>query len=183
MAKESSLGNAFLKGLGALVAGLLLFAGEQYIQHHYFADKPQGQPPPPEIIPVAGRVVDAAGTKAIENAVVQLTIGQIHEDQNTDSEGRYAFSLQGFDRKTAASMTIDAQGYKHLSMNLLLSMMGDDKELKLVANTATAPGHAGIGAIVGATWVGPGHGGAATAPPAMVRYARRINPKVIVAHN
>ena len=180
MAKESSLGSSFLKGLGALVAGLLLFAGEQYIQHHYFADKP----PAPQIIPVAGRVVDAAGTKAIENAAVQLTIGQIHEDQNTDSEGRYAFSLQGFDRNAAASMSIDAQGYKHLSMNLLLSAMTDDKELKLEANAPAAPGHAGIGAIVGATWVGPGHGGAATAPPAMVKYVRRTDLRQIVAmHN
>ena len=179
MAKVSSLGSSFLKGLGALVAGLLLFAGEQYIQHHYFEDKP----PAPQTIPVAGRVVDAAGAKAIVDAVVKLTIGQIHEDQNTDSEGRYAFSLQGFDRNTATSMSIDAQGYKHLSMNLLLSAMTDDKELKLEANAPTAPGHAGIGAIVGATWVGPGHGGAATAPPTMVQYARRINPKVIVAHN
>src|SRR5512133_202195 len=178
MARESSLGTSFLKGLGALVAALVLFAGEQYIQHHYWQDKPPSnpdhppvQPPAAETIPIAGRVVDAGGTKAITNATVQLTIGQIHEDQNTDSEGRYAFSLQGFDKNTAASMSIDAQGYKRLSMNLLLTAMAEDKELKLEADAPAAPpGHAGIGAIVGATYVGHGNGGSPTAPRAMVSY-------------
>jgi len=177
MAKES-LGTSFVKGLGALVAALVLFAGEQYIQHHYWPD-PDGN------IPIAGRVVDAAGTKAIENAVVQLTVGSVHEGQNTDSEGRYAFSLQGFDRNTAASISIEAQGYKPLSVNLILNSMTEDKELKLEAQSQTAPGRPGIGAIVGATYVGPGHGGASgtVIPNSMVQYVRRLNPSVIIAHN
>ena len=71
------------------------------------------------MIPIAGRVVDAVGTKAIENAVVKLSVGEIHEDENTDTEGRYAFSLKGFDPQTAASMTIAAPGYKPAQKLLL----------------------------------------------------------------
>lgn len=171
MAKESSLLSRFLKGMFGLLTALALFAGEQYIQHHYFQDNKPG------IIPVAGRVVDAAGTRAIENAIVQLTIGQFHEDQNTDSEGRYAFSLQGFDQNTAVSMGIDAQGYKHQSMNLLLSAIAEDKEIKLEAQNQIGPGHLGIGAIAGSTYLGPKHGNAS------VQYIRRINPQVIIAHH
>jgi hypothetical protein len=115
--------------------------------------------------------------------VVNLSVGEIHEDENTDTEGRYAFSLKGFDPQTAASMTIAAPGYKPLSMNLLLNMMADDKELKLVAEQQTAPVNPGIGAIVGATWVGARHAGTPTATPTMVQYVRRANPKLIIAHN
>ncbi len=35
--------------------------------------------------------------KLSKNALVELAIGDIHENQNTDSLGRYAFSLKGFD--------------------------------------------------------------------------------------
>jgi len=192
MAEESTLGKSFLRGVGALAAALVLFAGEQFIQHHYWPDKTA--PPSPgndnhepaarAMIPIAGRVVDAVGTKAIENAVVKLSVGEIHEDENTDTEGRYAFSLKGFDPQTAASMTIAAPGYKPLSMNLLLKMMADDKELKLVAEQQTAPVSPGIGAIVGATWVGAArHAGTPAATPTMVQYVRRANPKLIIAHN
>ena len=77
MAEESNLGKSFLRGVGALAAALVLFAGEQFIQHHYWPDKAappsagndNHEPAAPAMIPIAGRVVDAVGTKAIENAV------------------------------------------------------------------------------------------------------------------
>lgn len=207
MGDESSSFSSVAKWVGGILAALLIFAGEQYIQHHWpdtsksqqsdnstqntgttnkshDADHETHPSPAHVILPVAGRVVDAAGTKAIENAVVHLTIGVIHEDESTDTEGRYAFSLEDFDPQTAASMTVEAPGYKHLSMNLLLKAMAEDNELKLVADQPSAAGHAGLGAIVGATWVGaahPGASGTTTGNSAMVNYVRRVNPKLIVA--
>ena len=202
MANES-LGMSFLKGLGALAAALVLFAGEQYIQHRYWPDKPsqqgqnfagnQSQPPaagdkqpqtPPDVlIPIDGRVIDTAGTRVIENASVDLAIGVMHENQSTDSDGRYAFSLEGFDPQTAASMTISAPGYKPLTANLLLSKMEEAKELKLEA-LPPPPGHGGLGAVVGAVYVGhaPAAGGQVKIP-AQLAYVRRVDPKVIVAQH
>ena len=193
MADESSLGNSFLKGLGALVAALVLFAGEQYIQHRYWPDKPaqppqspgnQFQTPAAELIPIDGRVIDASGTRVIENASVDLAIGTIHESQSTDSDGRYAFSVQGFAPQTAASMTIEAPGYKRFTANRLLSKLEEEKELKLEAQPSGAPpGHGGLGAIVGAVYVGPGGtAGHAVKIPAQLPYVRRVDPKAMVAH-
>jgi hypothetical protein len=178
MSDDSSMGSAFVKGLGALVAALFLFVAEQYIQHRYWPDNPASSAP----IPIDGRVIDASGTTVITNAIVDLSINGLHEDQNTDSDGRYAFSLEGFDPNTAASMTVKAAGYKDVSVNLLLSAMEEDKELKLEA-LATAPtlGHS-VGAAAGAHPVGQ-----APALPvrslADVKYVRRTDPKVLVAHN
>jgi hypothetical protein len=201
MAEESSLVASFLKGLGVLVGGLVLFVSEQYIQHRYWPDKPPSPPiatptnnPPtaPRNIPIAGRVVDAAGTRLIENAAVHLIVGLSHEDQNTDSEGRYAFSLQGFDRNTAASMSIIAQGYKPLSVNFLLNARAEDQDLKLEAQDPTAPVQPSgtqnqtapvnprLAAI--AKYVGPQQGSAPGTVTPSIRYVRRIDPKVIIAH-
>lgn len=174
MANDTSWGSATVKGIGALVAALLLFVIEQYIQHRYWPDNPLQS----AIIPIDGRVVDTLGTKVIENAIVDISINGLHENQNTDSDGRYAFSLQGFDPNTAASMTVKAQGYKDETVNLLLSAMEEDKELKL--ETLTLPQGGGGGGKVGATWVGPQ--GIAARPLAAIKYVKRVDPKVLIAH-
>jgi hypothetical protein len=168
--------SSLVKGIGGVLAALLIFAGEQYIQHRFWPDKPAQET---KVIPIDGRVIDAAGTRVIENASVELAIGPIHESETTDSEGRYAFSLEGFDPQTAASMSIEAQGYKRFTANLLLSSLEDDKEQKLEAQNQPDP-PTGLGARVGAVYVGPG-GGQAKAP-AELKYVRRIDPRVIVAH-
>ena|SRR5271165_1705112 len=178
MADGSSLGASFLKGLGTLLAALVLFASEQYIQHRYWPDKPL--PSPAADIPIDGRVIDAGGTRVIENASVDLAIGTMHESQSTDSDGRYAFSLQGFDPQTAASMTIEAPGYRRFTANRLLSMLEEDKELKLEA-LPPPPGPGGLGAAVGAVYVG--HAPGVVKIPAQLAYVRRIDPKVMVAHH
>ena len=167
----SSLG----KTISGILVALVIFAGEQYIQHRFWPPNP----PAHEVIPIDGRVVDVAGTRVIENAVVEISIGDIHENQNTDSDGRYAFSLEGFDPQAAASMTIDAQGYKHYSANQLLSRLEEDKEQKLEAQPAP-PGH-GLGATVGAVYVG--HGGGQAKVPAQLKYFKRADPMMIVAHH
>ena len=183
---DSSWGSSIVKGIGALVAACLLFVAEQYIQHRYWPDNPPAgggnstpvPAPVAAIIPIDGRVVDALGTRVIENAVVDLSINGLHEDQNTDSDGRYAFSLQGFDPNTAASMSVKAQGYKDATVNLLLSAMEADKELKLEALAQATGGH---GAAIAAPVLGH-PAGAAERPLAAVKYVRRMDTKVLVAH-
>lgn len=163
MANDSSWGSSIVKGAGALVAALVLFVAEQYIQHRYWPDSKS-----PAVIAIDGRVIDALGTRVIENAVVDLEINGLHQDQNTDSDGRYAFSLQGFDPNTAASMSVKARGYKDATVNLLLSAMEEDKELKLEA--APAPGGGGAGPSP------------TVRPLSAVKYVKRFDPKVLVAH-
>ncbi|HZR64598.1 MAG TPA: hypothetical protein VFA85_05575 [Terriglobales bacterium] len=190
---SSSLGSAFVKGVGAVVAALVLFVAEQYIQHRYWTDNQpqsvdngshqnQSPPPVPAIIPIDGRVVDTLGTKVIDNALIDLNINGMHEQQNTDSEGRYAFSLRGFDPSTAASMTIKAQGYKDATVNLLLSAMQEDKELKLEALVAPPVlGHS-IGAIVGSQAAGHAATPVQLAKPLTgLKYVRRVDAKMMVA--
>lgn len=178
---DSSWGSAIVKGVGALLAALVLFVVEQYIQHRYWPDNSssassaKNSDPISAIIPIDGRIVDALGTKVIENAVVDISINGLHESQDTDSDGRYAFSLEGFDPNTAASMTIKAQGYKDATVNLLLSAMEEEKELKLDA--LAPPGHGGA---VGATYVGPP---SAIRPLSAIKYVRRMDTGVLVARH
>ena len=186
MADDCSLRSGFIKGVGALLAALVLFVSEQYIQHRYWPDKPQQetnvpQPPvAPAIIPIDGRVVDTLGTKTIANALVDLSVNGMHQQQNTDSEGRYAFSLQGFDRNLAASMSVKAPGYKDESVNLLLSAMAENKELRLEA-LAPPPG-TGTGAVVGSKWVGPVTL-SELKPVGSVKYMKRMDARVLSAKN
>ena len=190
----NNLMSSIIKGIGGVLAALLIFAGEQYIQHRFWPDKPTPQPvitdgsdheatPAAKAIPIDGQVTDTGGSKVIENALVELAIGDIHENQNTDSLGRYAFSLKGFDPETVASMTIQAPGYKRFTANLLLSKLEEDKDQKLEAVLQPNPPK-GLGAIVGAVYVGPKPGAVAGGQAAVpLKYVRRFDSKVIVARN
>lgn len=116
---------------------------------------------------------------------MELAIGDVHQNQNTDSLGRYPFSLKGFDPETVALMTIDAPGYKRFTANVLLSKLEADKEQRLEAQVPPNPPK-GLGAIVGAVDVGPkpaAASGGQAAVPAQLKYVRRIDPKMMVAHN
>ena len=172
MSDDSPLGSAFVKGVGAVVAALVIFGGEQYIQHHW-PDSGKNQPPA-AIIPIDGRVIDSLGTKVITNALVDLNVNGEHQNQNTDSEGRYAFSVQGVDPNTAASMTVKAQGYEDASVNLLLGALEQNKELKLIEQ---APKGGGGGSLVG-----KGLGPVVTAKPLTQFYVKRVDPKMLIAH-
>lgn len=185
MAEDSSIRRGLIKGVGAVVAALVIFISEQYIQHRYWPDKPpQPQPNIPQpvpaaaIIPIDGRVVDTLGTKVIENALVDLNVNGMHQQQNTDSEGRYAFSLQGFDRNIAASMSVKAPGYKDETVNLLLSAMAENKELRL--ESLGPPPATGTGAVVGSKWVGPVTL-SELKPVGSVKYMRRVDASVLSA--
>ena len=77
-------------------------------------------------------------------------------------------------------MTIDAPGYKRFTANALLSSLEQDKEQRLESQVQPNP-PIGLGAKVGAVYVGPV--GVQAKAPAQLKYVRRIDPKVIVAHN
>jgi hypothetical protein len=96
--------------------------------------------PAPEIISISGRVFDRNARRLIEDALVRLQVGAQKDQQNTDSEGRYAFSLADFDPRTAGSMLIEAAGYQPLTHNLSLQQMSDmqDQYLDAVISQPTA---------------------------------------------
>lgn len=128
--------------------------------------------PAPEIISISGRVFDRNARRLIENALVRLQVGAQKDQQNTDSEGRYAFSLADFDPRTAGSMLIEAAGYQPLTHNLSLQQMSDmqDQYLDAVISqpTATPPPP-------------PVGGGPVTIHPGIATYVKRPDFRQLVA--
>ena len=122
MATDSSSGNSFktwiLGILGAVITAVLIFWLEQWIT------KPPTPPQPVHtIVSLNGRVIDRAANLLLQNAMVRLHVESLQEEQSTDSEGRYAFSLEDFDPRISGSMQIEAAGYKPLSVNSSLQEM------------------------------------------------------------
>ena len=195
MPEPSSAFSSFVKWIGgilaAVITGLVLFVGQQYLTNHkwpWTKGQTTQTTKAAKIIPVDGRVVDSTRTKLIDNALVRMQVSSNHEEQQTDSEGRYAFSFDGFDPEFSASMSIDAPGYKQLRLNLPLSKLRQMKEQRLEpeppppqpprATGATIDGVAGggKGAIIGAA------AGAGKSIPANYTYIMRADLKRILAH-
>jgi hypothetical protein len=128
--------------------------------------------PAPTIISVSGRVFDRSARRLIENALVRLQVGTQNDQQNTDSEGRYAFSLADFDPRTAGSMLIEAAGYQPLTHNLSLQQMSDmqDQYLDAVISqpTPTNPPP-------------PTGGGPVTVHPGIATYVKRPDFRQLTA--
>ena len=169
MPETSSPISSFVKWVGGILAtvisGVLLFLAQQYFtnphkQQAQGTQQPSQNPTPAKvkIVTIDGRVVDTSGTKLIDNAEVQLLVASSQERQQTDSEGRYAFSLVGFDPEMAGSMSIDAPGYKQLRLNLFLSELGKQKEYRLEPIPPQGGG-AGVGGVIGGV-TGAGKGAA-----------------------
>ncbi|HEX9224777.1 MAG TPA: hypothetical protein VF860_15710 [Candidatus Acidoferrales bacterium] len=198
MPEPSSAFSSFVKWIGgilaAVITGLVLFVGQQYLTNHkwpWTKGQTTQTTKAAKIIPVDGRVVDSTRTKLIDNALVRMQVSSNHEEQQTDSEGRYAFSFDGFDPEFSASMSIDAPGYKQLRLNLPLSKLRQMKEQRLEPETppphpvggGAAPGPVigciaggGKGAIIGAA------AGAGKSIPANYTYIMRADLKRILAH-
>ncbi len=156
MPEPSSAFSSFVKWIGgilaAVITGLVLFVGQQYLTNHkwpWTKGQTTQTTKAAKIIPVDGRVVDSTRTKLIDNALVRMQVSSNHEEQQTDSEGRYAFSFDGFDPEFSASMSIDAPGYKQLRLNLPLSKLRQMKEQRLEPETPP-PHPVGGGAAPGA---------------------------------
>jgi hypothetical protein len=174
--------------LATVISGLLLFLGEQYIANRLKSQGQELQPPAQnqtkdkggvQIVTIDGRVVDTSGTKLIDNAEVQLLVASTQEKQQTDSEGRYAFSLVGFDPEMAGSMSIDAPGYKQLRLNLFLSELGKQKEHRLEPIPPQGGG-AGVGGVVGGV-TGGGKGAAIGAGAGAGKQVELTHPYIMRA--
>jgi len=194
MPETSSPFSSFLKWIGGILAtvisGLLLFWGQQRL----WPPTPQPKPAPDQrgakqvktkqpqhIFTIDGRVLDTFGAKVIENAWVRLDILSTSEKQQADSEGRYAFSVEGFDPGLAGSISIDAPGYEQLRINLSLSDLSRQKEQRLKPEKdrfgrVVAPGGAeadkAIGSIAG--------GGKGAAIGALVGAGNQPKPQYVI---
>ena len=154
MSKPSSLVKWVATAIAApIIVALAIYWGQHLIDK---SSKPAPQPAPqPEIVSINGRVIDPAASKLIDNAVVQLEVQATREQQQTDSEGRFAFSIQGFDPRLAATLSIKAPGYRLWSSNAVLAELGQMQDCNLTPETpspAPPPAH---GAVIGKYVVRP----------------------------
>lgn len=143
MTPEPSSGTSF-KGwilgiLGAVITAVIIFWVQQQL-----SQKPAPPPPAHSIVSVNGRVFDRGAKRLLENAVVRLHLASLQEEQRTDSEGRYAFSVEDFDLRQSGSMQIEAAGYKPLTFNLSLQEMSAMQDQFLDVLNPAPPTGAGV---------------------------------------
>jgi len=148
--------------LGAVITAVLIFAIEQ---------KLTVKEPPPNIVSLNGQVFDSAAKRLLENVEVRVHVATFSDEQKTDSLGRYAFSLGGFDSRLSGSIHLEAPGYKPLDRNLSLKEMSELQDLYLEAVAPAPP--TGLGATV--------VGGAVTSHAATTVYRARLDPRKISA--
>lgn len=155
---RGSIKNWILGIVGSVITAVLIFVITQSLT--------KKTPNSPTIVSVNGRVFDNVAKRLLENVVVSLHISSFNEEQSTDSLGRYAFSLEGFDPRLSGSMHVTAPGYKPLTYNLSLQQMSETQDLYLDPLGPAPP--TGVGAVT-------------SHPVATTRYVARIDPKRISA--
>ena len=164
----SSLKNWALGIIGAVVTAVLIFVIEQKLTvqtgkpNQQQTEQPQEQP---SIVSVNGQVFDNAAKRLLENVIVRVHISSFNEEQKTDSLGRYAFSVEGFDPRLAGSMQVEAPGFKTLTYNLSLQQMSAMQDLYLDAVGPAPPTGVGVTPV--------------TSHPAAAHYVARIDAKRI----
>ncbi len=94
MSSASSFKNWALGIIGTVLTAVLIFVIEQKL-----TEKPTEKPAETTIVSVNGQVFDSAAKRLLENVNVRLHVSSFNDEQKTDSFGRYAFSLEGFDPK------------------------------------------------------------------------------------
>jgi hypothetical protein len=165
MSSSSSSGFSFRTWvfgiIGSVITAVLIF-----VITHQLVDRPKER----TIVSVNGQVFDNAARRLLENVVVHLHVTSFNEEQRTDSFGRYAFSLEGFDPALSGSMHIEAPGYKPVTYNLSLKRMSEMQDLYLDALGPAPP--TGLGATAD---------GSVTSHPAASHYVARIDAKRISA--
>jgi hypothetical protein len=170
MSSDSNSGTSYknwaLGIIGAVLTTVLVFVIEQKL-----TNKPPDKTTstPVEIVSVNGRVFDAVAKRLLENVAVHVHVSTYDQEQNTDSEGRYAFSLEGFDPRLSGSMKVEAAGYKTLTYNLPLQQMSAMQDVYL-ESTGSPPGGTATGNSVVISHV-----------PIQVHYIARMDPKRISA--
>jgi len=166
MSSASSFKNWALGIIGTVLTAVLIFVIEQKLTEK----KPPEGPTETTIVSINGQVFDNGAKRLLENVIVRLHVSSFNDEQKTDSFGRYAFSLEGFDPRLSGSMRIEAPGYKPLSYNLSLKQMSEMQDLYLDSLGPAPP--TGVGAAVDST---------VTSHPAATRYVARVDVKRIAA--
>ena len=168
MSSDSSSGTSFrnwaLGIIGTVLTAVLIFVIEQKLT------KPTEKPTETMIVSVSGQVFDNGAKRLLENVIVRLHVSSLNEEQKTDSFGRYAFSLEGFDPKLSGSMRIEAPGYKPLTYNLSLKQMSEMQDSYL-DSLGPAPPTGSVGSVDGIV----------ISHPITTRYVARIDTKRIAA--
>jgi hypothetical protein len=160
---DNSLKTWALGIIGTVLAAVLIFVIEQKLT----VQPPQ--PKQPTIVSVNGQVFDGGAKRLLENAVVRLHVSSFNGEQSTDSEGRYAFSLEDFDPRLSGTLQVEAAGYQALTYNLTLQQMSTMQDLNLVAVGPAPPTGVTIPGVV-------------TSHPALAsHYVPRIDVKRISA--
>src|SRR5215470_6903406 len=104
------------KALIAIFIAVAIFVCEQVITKYWF--KPRTPPPPPpSAIVVDGQVLDN-NRQLLQNVTVRLHIQNVDEAQESDSQGRFKFSVEGFKPTDVGTVSAEAPGYKRASLNL-----------------------------------------------------------------
>jgi hypothetical protein len=172
MPSDSNLGTSYKSWamgiIGAVLTTVLGFVIEQKLTNKP-PDKPT--PAPVEIVSVNGRVFDSAAKRLLENVAVHVHVSTYDQEQNTDSEGRYAFSLEGFDPRLSGSMQVEAAGYKSLTYNLPLQQMSAMQDVYLELTGPAPP--TGLGAAAGSVVI--------SHAPVETHYVARMDAKRISA--
>jgi len=163
---DNSLKNWFLGILSAVIIGVTVPLLLKRLNTE------PAQKPGHTIISISGRVFDRNTKQLMENAQVRLHVGSQQDQQATDSEGRYAFSLADFDPRTAGSMLIEATGYRPLTHNLSLKQMSEMQDQYLVA-VATPP--------TNTTPTGPPGRGSVIVHPGLTMYLKRPDIRQLTA--
>jgi hypothetical protein len=121
MADNGSKFGALLTWVGGILASII--AG---VVIYYATRTPTPPPPPPPTqVGIDGFVLDVASQKPIADAIVTADLGNNLGSQHTDSEGRYAFSV---DSTTPAAQSINldvlAGGYVHYTNTVPIAATG-----------------------------------------------------------
>ena len=155
MSSASSFKNWALGIIGAVLAAVLIFVIERKLT-----------PREPLIVSVNGQVFDSAAKRLLENVIVRLHVSSFNDEQKTDSLGRYAFSIEGFDPRLTGSMQVEAPGYKSLTYNLSLKQMSEMQDIYIDSLGPAPP--TGLGTVT-------------SHPAVATRYVARLDVRRIAA--
>lgn len=123
--------KALLSIFVTVAASILIFVIKQHLQ------KPEST-----TISVNGQVLEksANASRLLENVLVRVHCQSVNETQNSDSLGRFAFSLDGFKATTVGSISAQAPGYGPVTYNMSLQEMTGLRTIYLEA-TPSPPGN------------------------------------------
>ena len=106
--------------MGKWLAGILATVISSVAVYYLTTQKPSATP-----IVVEGFVVNAESNALVTDAVVRLDIHGHATTQNTDTEGRFYFSVEGDNLNDAATLEVKAPNYKNYSVNDSLQALGN----------------------------------------------------------